>query len=105
MNEATKSLHMRRLLGLALLLQWFGAAAGTTLAPHPPKWYPLSEYLVSDVLFGLSLAPLLPVLRRGGPLARSVAVVLCLTLSVHIVSSVRSNGPGLLRFLQEWFQS
>lgn len=105
MDEATKSLQLRRLLGLALLLQWFGAAIGTTLAPYPPKWYPLTEYLVSDVLFSLSLIPLFPVLRRGGPLARSVAVVLCLTLSVHIVRSVRLNGPGLLRLLHEWFQS
>ncbi len=105
MHDEMKSLHHRRLLGLALLLQVAGMVSGTTVAPHPPKWYPLTEYLVSDVLFGLSLAPLLPVLRRGGPLAKSVAVVLCLTLSIHIDRSVRANGPGSLRLLHEWFQS
>lgn len=85
-----------------LVLQFFGMVVGKTNAPHPPRWYPLTEYLVSDLLYGLSLIPILVVFRRGGTLAKSVAVLFCLTLSVHIVRSVHANGP---KFLLEVFDS
>jgi hypothetical protein len=101
MDEASKSLRMRRLLALALLLQWVGMIVGTTQVPHPPKYDPLTERLVSDAFFGLSLIPILAVFRRGGGLARTVALVLCLTLSVHIYRVFHQNGPSVLKLLHE----
>lgn len=83
-----------------MLLQFLAVVVpGPTLAPHPPKYYPLSEYLVSDVFYGLSLIPILMVFRRGGMLARIVAALLCLPLSVHIFRSYHMNAHGLLHEL------
>jgi hypothetical protein len=96
MDEVTKFLQMHRRLGLTVLLQIFGIIIGNMYAPHPPKRYPLTEYLVSDTLFGLSLIPILSMFRRGGPLAKSVAALLCLPLAVHIFFSVQANGPALI---------
>jgi hypothetical protein len=100
MDDVAKSLWLRRLIGLALLLQFLAVVVpGPTLAPHPPKYYPLSEYLVSDVFFGLSIIPILMVFRRGGMLARIVAALLCLPLSIHIFRSYHMNAHGLLHEL------
>lgn len=95
MDEVTKFLQMRRRLGLAVLLQFFGMIVGVTYAPDPPRWYPLNEYLISDVLFGLSMIPILSMFRRGGPIARIVASLLCVPLGVYIFHSVQTNGPKL----------
>ena len=99
MDKVTKFLQMRRRLGLAVLLQIFGIIIGNTYAPHLPRWYPLTDYLVSDILFGLSLIPILSMFRRGGSLAKSVAALLCLPLAFHTYLSVRANGPALIHEL------
>lgn len=103
MDKASESLHLRRLLGLALLLQLLAVVIpGPTLVPYPPKYYPLAQYLIADFFFGLSLVPLLVAFRRGHALARTAALLLCIPLSIHIVHSFHANARG---FYHEWFPS
>lgn len=69
---------------------------------HYGHGYPINEYLLADLLLGLSLLPVIAAVRRGLIAAKACALMLFLVPACYIYLSFRYKGPI---FIHLWFDA
>jgi len=91
--------HFVKLILAALLgVGTMGLGSGG-LSPRGTDTPELQQFLVADVLCGLSILLILSCLRRGYPAVKVGALLVCFFPSVYIYHSIEKNGRILIR---EW---
>ena len=76
-----------------VLLAWWSASGYTC------HGYPWDLGLITDVLLGLSLLPIIAAFRRGPIIAKTCAMILCLLPAYYVAHSVSYKLPILI---YEW---